>query len=153
VQIVSTSPLFRGWGYLHSTISSPTLRCLAIIRCHPTRVITIIVSMWVCSLLYHTSTSTYTAKCLVSSNVNQDNLVFTAFYLWTKGIWICYPNQGITWCSHAQIMKRTSCWMTSYTQMMRWSSWHCHIHNAMTNLNCHMHCVVTCFEIIEHAID
>ena len=69
--------LFWGFGYLHSTISSLTLRCLAIIRCHPATVTTIIVSMWVCSLVYHTSTNT--AKCLVSSNVNQDNLKFTAF--------------------------------------------------------------------------
>ena len=60
--------LFWGFGYLHSTISSLTLRCLAIIRCHPATVTTIIVSIHV----YHTSTST--AKCLVSSNVNQDNL-------------------------------------------------------------------------------
>ena len=37
--------LFWGFGYLHSTISSLTLRCLAIIRCHPTTVTTIIVSM------------------------------------------------------------------------------------------------------------
>ena len=39
--------LFWGFGYLHSMISSLTLRCLAIIRCHPTTVTTIIVSMYV----------------------------------------------------------------------------------------------------------